>query len=150
MGLVFWCPGSCLVFIIFLFSSRIVWNLYSDVKTEKKKVMDVARLLVRTDSFDTVNSILKVKINDVVFDIMVVEDWCGPIKWSIPVASQALESSSTMRARRMMIVGQSSQRRKCRLRKRRSTFLGRVCIIMIILMPLTILMKTIRCLSHVV
>lgn len=56
--------------------------LNSDDNTENKRSLDVARLLVRTQATENVNRVVQVLINNIKFNIKVVEDWCGPLVWT--------------------------------------------------------------------
>lgn len=52
-----------------------------DDSTNRKESMDVARILYKTKVHDLVSRIVKVKINDDIFSIKMVEEWYGPLQW---------------------------------------------------------------------
>lgn len=66
-------------------SEHVGTYLYSDDNTERKKSLDVARVLIRTKSMESLSKTFTVSINNVLYPIKIVEDWCGPLQWSQPV-----------------------------------------------------------------
>lgn len=55
-----------------------------DENTAKRRTMDVARILLRVEVYDVVNSVTRVEINDELFEMKMVEDWYGPLQWVNP------------------------------------------------------------------
>lgn len=53
----------------------------ADENTEKRRSLDVARLMVRTQSAELINRVINVRINNVPFSIKIAEDWSGPLQW---------------------------------------------------------------------
>lgn len=59
--------------------------LGTDEPTSKKDSMDVARIKIRTRVYDVFNMVVVVNINGSLYNIKMVEEWCGPLQWiSLP------------------------------------------------------------------
>lgn len=54
-----------------------------DENTLQKKSMDVARILYKTRVHDLVSKLIKVDIGGDVFSIKMIEEWYGPMQWSM-------------------------------------------------------------------
>lgn len=67
-------------------NERVVWvrchGILDHENTRKKTSMDVARILVRTKSYDVFNMVVYASINGSMFHIKVLEEWCGPMHWN--------------------------------------------------------------------
>lgn len=70
-----------------------------DENIDKRKSLDVARILIRTKGYDNVNFVERFEINGELFVIKVVQDWYGPLQWnkrsqvSVPNSSSSDESN---------------------------------------------------------
>lgn len=53
-----------------------------DEATSMKVSLDVARICIRTRCFDVFNMVVVANINESLYNIKMIEEWCGPQKWS--------------------------------------------------------------------
>lgn len=66
-----------------------------DENTQKRKTMDVARILIRTRVHDIINFVERFNINDELFVLKVVEDWYAPLQWNKKSEVNIPDSSSS-------------------------------------------------------
>lgn len=79
--------------------------MYADDNTEKRRSLDVARIMILTSSSESLNQNVKVCINNECFVINMVEDWSGPLQWRIENTQKPkVEESSSFDESFLMII----------------------------------------------
>lgn len=81
MDQVLWDSYACVGCRLFLKTHLISgFYQYADDNTEKRKSLDVARISIRTRSYENLNRTIQVCINKVMFTVKLVKDWYGPLR----------------------------------------------------------------------